>query len=374
MKPTHTHTQKLLSLLLALTMVFSLTCPAFAAELDATETLEEETVASETADSDSEDWDTLPLTDDSEGDSSAEESADSSAEAEETETAAEEAEAAENIEDAAEAAEDAAEAVGEDSAAEIETETEEDEGELLVTALEDAEEEDTSSDAALSEDDESWVYTLDEDGELVFSLVYWKNKAQVYAASGYYLLPEGTVDVVQGETTTTYSFAEGIYYFDGNGVWKKTLSSKTASVSVTTVKVKSGVLTVTGTASKMVKRASATVKATESGYSVTSNTKYFSGKTNSRYYYEGELYTGLFRFSAGGTLYMVKKGVGGTKFTGTMKSSSGTYICNYVKSTSYDDCYYKNGAVYTGYLSSNCTYYKNGKERPSISGWKPIGS
>ncbi|MCD7837891.1 MAG: L,D-transpeptidase [Clostridiales bacterium] len=355
MKSTHTH--KLLSLLLALAMVFSLACPAFAAELDMTETAGSESNSSETSTSDSDDWDTLPVTDDSE-----EETADSSAEeapAEETETGAE---------DATDAAAEDAE-TNTDSA---ETETTEEKTDS-VEALE-ADEEGDAPVFALDADDESWVYTLDENGDPVFAFVYQENDEQVFAADGFYLLPAGTVQVTQEEATKTWSFAAGIYYFDADGVWQKELDEETASVTLTTVEEEDGNLVVEGTDSKMVTIASTTVEETGNGYAISSNVEYLNDKFNSRYYYEGELYTGLFRFSSSGILYVITAGVGGTRFTGTMTSSCGTYICNYELSTDYDGLYYKSGKVYTGYLSSNRTYYTKGKKDTSISGWKTISS
>ncbi|MCD8146645.1 MAG: hypothetical protein LUD84_05120 [Clostridiales bacterium] len=359
MKPTHTH--KLLSLLLALAMVFSLACPAFAAQADTTEALEDETTSSETADSASEDWDTLPVTDDSE-----DETADSSAEetpAEEEETDAEDTGDTENAENTEAAEESAADAE--------ETETIE-EDEAVVTGL-DASAEDGAIVFALGEEDESWVYTLDASGDPVFAFVYLEDGQQVFAADGFYLLPAGTVNVVLGESTYICSFAAGIYYFDEDGVWQKDLDEKTASVALTTVEEEDGDLVAEDTDSKVLTLDSATVKETSSGYAISSNIEYFAGKFNSRYYFEGEIYSGLFRFSSGGTLYLITNGVG-KSFTGTMKSSYGTYICNYTLSTSYDGLYYKSGKAYTGFRSSNLTYYTKGKKDTSVSGWKTISS
>ncbi len=358
MKPTHTH--KLLSLVLALAMVFSLACPAFAAEVDTAEVLEDETTASETTGSDSEDWDTLPVTDDSE-----DETADSSAE----ETPAEEETDAENESDTEDAAEP-----DEESAADAEEaeETESAEEEAVVTDLET----DGESDGivfALGEEDESWVYTLDADGDPVFAFVYQEDEQQMFAADGFYLLPAGTVQVTQEGTTITYSFAAGIYYFDADGIWQKDLDEETASVILTTVDEENGDLVVEDADSKVLTLDSATVKETENGYSISSNIEYFDGKFNSRYYYEGELYSGLFRFKSSGKLYLITNGVG-KSFTGTMKSSYGTYICNYTLSTSYDGLYYKSGKVFTGLRASNLTYYTKGKKDTSVSGWKTISS
>ncbi|MCC8075681.1 MAG: hypothetical protein LIO95_07060 [Clostridiales bacterium] len=362
MKPTHTH--KLLSLFLALAMVFSLACPAFAAEVDTAEVLEDETTSSETTGSDSEDWDTLPVTDDSE-----DETADSSAE--ETpaeETPAEEEADAENESGAEEAAEPDEESTSEAE----EEETESVEEEVAVTGLE-TDEESEGIVFALGEDDESWIYTLDADGDPVFAFVYLEDEQQVYAADGFYLLPAGTVSVVLGENTYTCSFAAGIYYFDADGIWQKDLDEETASVALTTVEEEDGDLVVEDTDSKVLTLDSATVKETTNGYSISSNIEYFAGKFKSRYYYEGEIYSGLFRFSKSGTLYLITDGVGKT-FTGTMKSSYGTYICNYKLSTSYDGLYYKSGKTFTGLRSSNLTYYTKGKKDTSVSGWKTISS
>lgn len=352
MKPTHTH--KIISLLLAMAMTFSLAGTAFGAELNTTEALADAAVSSETADSTDEDWDTLPVTDDSE-----EEAADSSAEAENDEADTEDAEAAE---------------IDEENAADAETtETEAvEEEESLVTDLETTEEDDAVV-FALGEDDESWVYTLDANGDPVFAFVYLEDEQQVYAADGFYLLPAGTVNVVQDGVTYTCSFAAGIYYFDENGIWQKDLDEETASVALTTVDEENGDLVVEDTDSKVLTLDSATVKETANGYSISSNIEYFAGKFNSRYYFEGEIYSGLFRFEEGGKLYLITDGVG-KAFTGTMKSTYGTYICNYTLSTSYDSLYYKSGKAFTGLRSSNLTYYTKGKKDTSISGWKTISS
>ncbi|MCD8190831.1 MAG: L,D-transpeptidase [Clostridiales bacterium] len=366
MKPTHTN--KLLSLLLALALVFNLACPAFAAELDTAESDTDELVSSETTTDDSEDWDTLPVTDSSEDETAEEETADSSA-GEETSTQEEtDGQEAETAEDAAETAESAEDAGEETDTTEAET-AEED---VLVTAMSAADEGEAGV-FALSEEDESWVYTLDEDGSVMFAFVYLEDDQQVFAADGFYLLPAGTVEVTQDETTVTYSFAVGIYYFDADGLWQKDLDEETASVYLTTVEEEDGDLVAEDTDSKVLAVDSATVKETTDGYSVSSNIEYFAGKFNSRYYYEGELYSGLFRFTSGGKLYVITNGKG-SSFTGTMSSSAGTYICNYTLSTSYDGCYYKSGYTYTGYLSSNRTYYTKGKKDTSISGWKTISS
>ncbi|MCD8008260.1 MAG: L,D-transpeptidase [Clostridiales bacterium] len=359
MKPTHTH--KIISLLLAMAMTCSLAGSALGAELDTTEALADAAASSETTDSTSEDWDTLPVTDDSE-----EESADSATDettADEEDISAEDAENTEAAEDSAADAEEA-EPVAED--------------EPLVTDLETTEADDTLV-FALGEDDESWVYTLDENSDPTFAFVYLEDGSQVFAADGFYLLPAGTVTVVKDEVTYTYSFAGGIYYFDENGVWQQELSVEVASFLLTTVEEEDGDLVVSDTDDKVLELDGSTATtvtwATDTTCEISSNIEFFSGKAtfNSRYYYEGELYSGLFRFSSSGTLYLITDGVGKT-FTGTMKSSYGTYICNYTLVNKYDGLYYKSGKAFTGLRSTNHSYYTKGKVDTSVSGWKTISS
>ncbi|MCD8050706.1 MAG: hypothetical protein LUE89_03385 [Clostridiales bacterium] len=360
MKPTHTH--KIISLLLAMAMTFSLAGTALGAELNTTEALADAAVSSETADSADENWDTLPVTDDSE-----EEAADSPAEAETDEADTEDTEAAETDEENAADAET------------TETEAVEEE-ESLVTDLETTEEDGTLV-FALGENDESWVYTLDANGDLVFAFVYLEDEQQVYAADGFYLLPAGTVKVVQNGVTYTCSFAGGIYYFDENGVWQQELSVEVASFLLTTVEEEDGDLVVGDTDDKVLEQAEDTDSATTVTWTtatsceITSNIEFFNGKAtfNSRYYYEGELYSGLFRFEEGGKLYIITDGVGKT-FTGTMRTSYGTYICDYTLVNEYDGLYYKSGKAFTGLRATNLSYYTKGKVDTSVSGWKTISS
>jgi hypothetical protein len=257
------------------------------------------------------------------------------------------------------------------------------EGESAPDESAPVEPEDPSDDLEAEEVQETagWNYTTDEDGETVFYFLYENEDGElVKAANGYFQLPDIHITVVEsGDVTTSsepertlYQFEAGIYAFNKDGSWKKNVKADTDKVTVTPITDEDGTLVLADSTQKVLSLGAAKETSDEGNVTVSSPIDYFDGKFNDLYYFEGDLYSGLFRFEKGGKLYKITDGVGAL-FTGTMNSSYKNYICDYVLNSSRDNLYYNSGSLFTGLRSSNLYYYTNGKKDTSLNGWKTIG-
>ncbi|MCD7820745.1 MAG: hypothetical protein LUG64_00840 [Clostridiales bacterium] len=431
MKPTHT--PKLISLLLALAMAFSLACPAFAAELDTTGTDEDDLTISTT--SEDEDWDTLPVSDSSEEEAAEEESADSSAEEAPVEEEAEEAEEVEEVEEVEET-EEAESAEEESNAAEAETDDADTSAETETVAEAEAEtaaEVETEEDVAVTgqattevtdddDDDDNAAaegWNQDDNGDWTFYYYASSSDSAVTQAKDVVL------SVPADSTVDSTTFSAGYYYFDEDGLL---VADGTASVGAAVILDSSYVCDSTASDAGKIYQVTTTSTAANSQTTVSSTASYYTGSYGGLWYYKGKKFTGYIRTSSSGYVWVIKSGKSSGKLTGKMSKSTayvrmdtgkkttgdGLWYYNGKKYTGYlrrsssdvywvvtngkggtkltgvmstskyylrsdtgkrgkgNGKYYKNGKLYTGYVSSNRTYYKKGVKYTSLSGWKTI--
>ncbi|MCD8334745.1 MAG: hypothetical protein LUC35_05300 [Clostridiales bacterium] len=363
MKPTHT--PKLISLLLALAMVFSLVCPAFAVELDTAGTDEDDLVISST--NEDEDWETLPVSDSSEEEAVEEESADSSAEEAPVEEEAEEVEETEETE-AAEEESDDAEAETDDADTSAETET------VAEAEAETADEVETEEDVIVTgqattavTDDETAAagWSQDENGEWTFYYYASSSDSAVTQAKDVVL------SVPANSTVDSTTFNAGYYYFNEDGLL---VADGTASVGAAVILTSSYVCSSTASGAGKIYQVTTTSTVANSLTTVSSSATAFAGQYsgNGLWYYNGSKFTGYARRYSSDVLWYVKNGVGGTKLTGIASTSKYYLRTDTGKRSKGDGKYYKSGKVYTGYVADTRTYYKSGKTYTSLSGWKTI--
>lgn len=173
-----------------------------------------------------------------------------------------------------------------------------------------------------------------------FTYRYQEGNITVTAADGYYSLPQQDVE----DQDEIWHFSAGIYYFDADGIWRqdKDLESEQAVYEVTDVLDAS-------IQDLYLEPAPPAVEVISSGErSVVSNTLLASGKVGALYYYQGQPYTGLYRYKAGDNIrvYTITNGELGGYFSGKMTSGY-QYICAF-QADEVDNRYYYDGIPYTG--------------------------
>ncbi|MCD8189617.1 MAG: hypothetical protein LUD78_05260, partial [Clostridiales bacterium] len=197
-------------------------------------------------------------------------------------------------------------------------------------------------------------WTQTDDG---WTFLYWEDNTSSTSVQAtdivLYLSESATVD---GTT-----FAAGYYYFDEDGTLSLTGTGFVTAISLD----EDGKALADASADSSGKLATVTTTQSDSSYS--STVVFYTGSYDSLYYSNGSLYTGY--YSTGGVLYYVTDGVG-SKYTGQYTSgSTSTY-----GSTTYtgDGLWYYNGSKFTGYVrrySSDYVWYvKNGVGGTKLTG------
>ena len=155
----------------------------------------------------------------------------------------------------------------------------------------------------------------------------------------------------------TYTLKAGIYYFDDAGNLADLAANKV-------VPMFTGVNT-SAKADEALK--AGTAKLANNNYS--SSIALYSGALNSKYYRNGDLFTGYYWLS--NKLYTVTKGVKGSVYTGV---ATGVYYD--ATSKTYKSLgkgiYTKKGVKTTAVV--NLRFYNNGNYNDTYTGWKKIGS
>lgn len=381
--------QRILSLLLLFGMVLSFTCIAYATEVDPLPSQEEQLVVSQEDDTETESQEPLDISEDT-----------PSQEAEE--------------EQEAPPAEESVEASETDSPEEAE-----------VTASEDA----SIPQSNASED--GWHITTDKDGELDYSFTYMENDRHVTATDGYFSVPVRITVQAQGES---FTFQPGIYSFDEDGHCLQELEDENVNVEVQSleraedcyvlsstescevslgdvesteenivtsgVKLYTGVETLNGLyhsfssgkdkglyTGTLLNETLDAVCYAQDGELLTSASQTCHWYNDTLYCFSelkedvavGEPYTGAYEATeltstlkksySDDTVYYFKKGKG-AKVKNTYAEYNG--LLYHFNGASKKKAGYSIGALADGYVSSQLAYYKGGKIKTSLSGWKTI--
>ncbi len=262
----------------------------------------------------------------------------------------------------AEEAEEAAEPTETDEAEEAVDETEEAEATVTATA-----EEAEAVVTAQSGTDNGWAQVSSNGATSYWTFYYLESSTATTATKAVSEVLYVPVDCPVGTTT----FQAGYYYFDANGYL--VADGSTASVGAAEVLVDdNGSYVCDASASdsgKLVKVVATQTTGTDGAVTVSSSASYYTGVYNSLYYSNGSLYTGFYINSSTGVLYYMTNGTY-VKYTG--QYTSGTTSTYGSTTWTGDGLWYYNGSKFTGYVrrSSSDTVWviKNGVGGTKLTG------